>query len=122
MYLEDIYMIRKGNECRSEIREHMRDGDGQVLVTNLFEKEELLGKSRMLGTLTLEPGCGIGKHQHNNEAEYFFVMKGNPVYYDDDEEIQLHEGDVTICEDGHYHAITNKTDETVVVVACILLK
>ena len=115
-------MIRKGNECKTEIREHMRDGDGQVLVTNLFEKEELLGRSRMLGTLTLEPGCGIGVHAHENEQEYFYVVKGNPVYRDDDQEIQLHEGDTTICEDGHSHGIANRSNETVIVLACILLK
>lgn len=114
-------MIRKGNECKKEIREHMRDGDGQVLITNLFEKEELLGKSRMFSTLTLEPGCGIGKHDHHSEQEYFYVVKGNPTYYDDDKEVQLQAGDVTICLDGHNHSIVNKTNETVIVVANIIL-
>ena len=114
-------MIRKASECRKEIREHMRDGDGQVLITNLFEKDELLGKSRMFSTLTLEPGCGIGKHDHHGEQEYFYVVKGNPTYYDDDKEIELQEGDVTVCLDGHSHSITNKTNETVIVVANILL-
>ena len=115
-------MIRRKAECKEEIREHMRDGDGQVVITNLFEKEELLGKSRMLGTLRIEPGCSIGIHPHENEQEYFYIVKGDPVYRDDDQEIQLHEGDVTICEDGHSHGITNRTDETVIVLACILLK
>ena len=115
-------MIRRKEECRNEIREHMRGGDGQVFITNLFEKEELLGKSRMLSILTLEPGCGVGLHPHENEQEYFCVLSGDPVYYDDDEEIQLHEGDVTICEDGHSHAIANRSKETCKVLACILLK
>ncbi|MBQ6125462.1 MAG: cupin domain-containing protein [Erysipelotrichaceae bacterium] len=115
-------MIKRGSECSTEVREHMRGGEGQVLVTNLFEKNELMGKSRMFGTLTLEPGCGIGIHPHENEQEYYYVVKGNPVYRDDDQETQLHEGDVTICEDGHSHGITNRSDETVVVLACILLK
>ena len=115
-------MIRRGNECNSEIRVHMRDGDGQVVVTDLFEKSELLGKSRMFGTLRLEPGCSIGKHQHSDEQEYFYIIKGDPVYYDDDEVIQLHEGDVAVCEDGHYHSIVNHTDSTVLVLANIILK
>ena len=99
----------------------MRGGDGQALITNLFEKEELLN-SRMLGTLTLEPGCSVGVHQHDGEQEYFYVLKGSPVYIDDDQEIQLYEGDVTICEDGHSHGICNRSQETVQVLACILLK
>jgi len=115
-------MIKRGSECSTEVREHMRGGEGQVLVTNLFEKNELIGRSRMFGTLTLDPGCGIGIHPHENEQEYYYVVKGNPIYRDDDQETQLHEGDVTICEDGHSHGITNRSDETVVVLACILLK
>ena len=115
-------MIRRKDECSTEIREHMRGGYGQVFIRNLFEKSELLGRSRMLGVLTLEPGCGVGKHDHQNEQEYFCVLKGDPIYYDDDEEIQLHEGDVTICEDGHSHAIVNRSEEPAYVLACILLK
>ena len=115
-------MVIKEKDCKVEFREHMRDGDGQVVITNLFEKEELLGKSRMLGTLKLEPGCSIGIHPHENEQEYFYIIKGDPIYQDDDRQIQLHEGDVTICEDGHSHGIANRGDETVIVLACILLK
>ena len=100
----------------------MRGGDGQVYITNFFEKDELLGKSRMLSQLTLEPNCGVGMHQHDNEQEYFVIVKGEPIYYDDDKEIQLHEGDVTLCQDGHSHGIVNRTSETVIVLACILLK
>lgn len=122
MYMEATEMIRRKNEYRNEIREHMRGGDGQVLIDNLFEKDELLGRSRMLSRLTLEPGCGVGVHQHDNEQEYFYIIKGNPVYYDDDEEIQLYEGDSTLCEDGHSHGIVNRSDETVEILACILLK
>lgn len=120
--IRGVNMIRRKEECSTEIREHMRGGDGQVFIRNLFEKSELLGRSRMLGVLTLEPGCGVGKHDHQNEQEYFCVLKGDPIYYDDDEEIQLHEGDVTICEDGHSHAIVNRSDEPAYVLACILLK
>ena len=100
----------------------MRGGDGQAIITNLFEKEELLGRSRMLGTLRLEPGCSIGVHPHENEQEYFYIIKGNPVYRDDDKEIQLYEGDATLCEDGHSHGIRNVCEEDCVVTALIVLK
>ena len=33
-------MIRRGNECRYEIREHMREGDGQVVVTGQSYKSK----------------------------------------------------------------------------------
>ena len=115
-------MIRRKEECRTEIREHMRGGDGSVIIENLFEKEELLGHSRMFSRIILEPGCSVGMHGHEGEEELFYIIKGDPLYYDDDKEVQLHEGDVTICEDGHSHSICNRTDETIYVVACIILK
>ena len=51
-----------------------------------------------------------------------FVAQETVDYYDDDEEVQLHEGDVTVCEDCHSHSIANRTDQTVVVLACILTR
>lgn len=115
-------MIRRKEEYNTEIKVHMRDGEGQVLVTNIFSKEEMMNKSRLFSTLTLEPGCSIGIHKHENEQEYFYILKGNPTYIDDDMKIQLYEGDSTICEDGHDHSIINETDATVVMLACIMLK
>ena len=113
-------MIKRNDGYNTEIREHMRGGDGQVLIEKLFEKEELFGKSRMCSILTLEPGCGIGMHEHEGEQEYFYVLKGDPVYFDDGEEVQLHEGDSTICEDGHSHGIANRSKQAVKVLALIL--
>lgn len=115
-------MIRRKEEYNTEIKVNMRDGDGQVLVTGIFSKEEMMNRSRLFSTLTLEPGCSIGLHRHENEQEYFYILKGDPVYIDDDEEIQLYQGDSTICEDGHCHSIINRSSETVIVLACIILK
>ncbi len=113
-------MIKRNDGYNKEIRVNMRGGDGQVLITKLFEKEELFGKSRMFSILTLEPGCGVGMHEHVGEQEYFYVLKGEPLYFDDDKEVQLHEGDATICEDGHSHGLVNRTNETVTMLALIL--
>ena len=115
-------MIKRENEYLKETKVNMRGGDKEVLVTNLFDKEELMNKARLFSTLTLIPGASIGLHQHDNEQEYFYIIKGNPTYIDDDQEIQLYEGDSTICIDGKSHSIINNTDEDVVVLACIMMK
>lgn len=115
-------MIRRKDEYKTEIKPHMRDGDKEVLVTTLFDKEELMNKARLFSTLTLIPGASIGPHPHESEKEYFYILKGNPVYIEDGKEIQLYEGDSTICDDGQSHSICNRSDEDVVVLACIMLK
>ena len=69
-------MIRKAAECKVDHKEHMRDGDGTVLVKNLITgPEELNGKGRLFSELTLNPGCSIGFHVHENESELFKIRR-----------------------------------------------
>ena len=100
-------MIRRGNECQIEYREHMRDGDGTVQLTNFITgPAELCGKGRLFSRLTLNPGCGIGYHVHEGDSELFFILKGTAEYSDNGTICQVSAGDVTICPPGQGHSIT----------------
>ncbi len=114
-------MIRKAEECRIEYREHMRDGDGTVKITNLIAGDaELNDKGRLFAKITLEPGCSIGYHVHENDAELFYILKGTAEYSDNGQIRTVTAGDVTICPTGTGHGIANKTQETVELVAVIV--
>ena len=114
-------MIRKAAECKVDHKEHMRDGDGTVLVKNLITgPEELNGKGRLFSELTLNPGCSIGFHVHENESELFYIVKGTAEYNDGGTVRTVTAGDMTICPSGTGHGIANRTDEVVKVVAVIL--
>lgn len=113
-------MIRRAEEMKSVVKVNMRDGDGQVVVTNMLEAGEYKGKSRLLATLTLEPGCSIGEHVHENEEEIFYVVEGEAQYYDNREWVTLNKGDSCLCLGGQKHSIANRSDKTLVVVAVIL--
>ena len=114
-------MIRRGNECQIEYREHMRDGDGTVQLTNFITgPAELCGKGRLFSRLTLNPGCGIGYHVHEGDGELFFILKGTAEYSDNGTICQVSAGDVTICPPGQGHSITNKTEEVVEVIALVV--
>ena len=115
-------MIKKGETLPCELREHMRGGDGTVKITNAATKDELLGKARLFGTITLEPGCGIGVHVHEGESELFLIQSGRAVYHDNGVDREVSAGDVTICEDGQCHGIRNPYDETATLTALIVLK
>ena len=67
-------MIKRHNDMKYDIRENMRGGDGKVKITNVLDEGEYKGKARLLGVITLEPGCSIGGHIHENEAEVFYIM------------------------------------------------
>ena len=114
-------MIKRENSLPVTLREHMRGGDGTVKIRDFATKEELLGSARLFGTITLEPGCGIGVHSHEGESELFFLQSGRAVYSDNGTEREISAGDVTICRDGESHGIRNPYDETAVLVALIVL-
>lgn len=114
-------MIRKENECNIEYREHMRDGDGTVQITNFITgANELNDKGRLFGKITLKPGCSIGFHEHVGDTELFYIIKGEAEYNDNGELKTVKAGDVTICPNGTSHGIANKTDEDVELVAVIV--
>ena len=99
-------MIRKEQECKIEYREHMRDGDGTVQITNFITgPAELNEKGRLFAKITLNPGCSIGYHLHDKDAELFYIIKGTAEY---------------ICPTGESHGIANKTDEVVELAAVIV--
>ena len=102
-------MIRKAQECAIEYREHMRDGDGTVQI-----------KGRLFAKITLNPGCSIGYHLHDKDAELFYIIKGTAEYNDNGVIRTVTAGDVTVCPTGESHGIANKTDEVVELVAVIV--
>ena len=114
-------MIRRKEECKTEYREKMRGGDGTAIVTSLIAgPEELNGKGRLFSRITLNPGCSIGFHVHENESELFYIVKGTAEYNDGGTVRTVTAGDMTICPSGTGHGIANRTDEVVKVVAVIL--
>lgn len=114
-------MIRRKNECTIDNREHMRGGDGTVIITNLIgSKEELNNNGRLFGRITLNPGCSIGTHPHEGESELFYILTGTGIYNDNGTEVTVSAGDVTICAPGESHGIANRSDEVLELVALII--
>jgi mannose-6-phosphate isomerase-like protein (cupin superfamily) len=99
-------MIVQRAAMQTEIKEHMRGGEGSVhftyYVPNGTEKN-----ARMLAELSLEPGSSIGYHQHDNETEYFIFTAGTGVVVDNGEERPVKAGDVMITGNGGAHSVQN---------------
>ena len=114
-------MIRRKEECTTEYRENMRGGDGTAILTSLIAgPEELNDKGRLFSRITLKPGCSIGYHVHETDAELFYILAGTGVYSDDGTETDVWAGDVAICETGHGHSIANTGEDTLEFVAVIV--
>ena len=113
-------MIKKAADLKTEYREHMRDGNGTVELTSFATPAELNDKGRLFANITLNPGCSIGYHIHENDSELFYLMKGQVLYNDNGVECTLTAGDVMICPAGTGHSIANNGTEVAEVCAVIV--
>ncbi len=113
-------MIRKREDARQEIRERVREGNGQVIFNHLMEKEESYGKLRLVSLCEFAPGTSIGPHNHVEDAELYFIVKGEMTITDDGVKKVLHPGDVVYTGNGKYHEACNESSETAQMLAVII--
>ncbi len=114
-------MIKRASEMKDSIKVNMRGGDGQVSIREILLKGEYKGNARLVGTITLEPGCSIGAHVHENEEEIFYIIKGTATYNDNGTEVILNEGDSCLCLGGEEHSVANRMAEGEVQLFAVIL-
>ena len=113
-------MLRRENEMKKELRENMRGGAGAVELVEILLPEEMMNKGRMFDKITLKPGCSIGEHRHEGEAEVFYVISGTAAAHYNGKEITLEKGDMFYTGDGNSHDIANAGDSDLILIALIL--
>ena len=114
-------MIRRSHEMLQEVRENMRGGTGQVEFMHIFQENELGGDARLCAKITLPPGSSIGFHNHDDEEEIYYILKGTATVDDNGEKAELKPGDAVLTGGGNGHSIANNSDEPVEFMAIILL-
>lgn len=114
-------MIKNADEMISEIKHQMRGGSGSVELTHIFRQEELKGKARLVARITLNPGCSIGRHEHADEEEIFYIIEGKGFVNDNGTEREVAAGDGVLTGGGAFHSIENRWDKPLVMLAVILL-
>jgi mannose-6-phosphate isomerase-like protein (cupin superfamily) len=104
---------------KTEVKEKMRGGDGSAVLLHLVdcEKEKNI---RLLAEVTLEPGSSIGKHNHENETEYYIILSGSGTVDDNGAQTAVKAGDTIITGGGAYHSIANNGTVPLVLHAVIV--
>jgi len=115
-------MVKRIEDCESEVMVNMRGGDGSVTIERLLTPAEMYDKGRLYAVLSLEPGSSIGYHVHEGEMESFHIVGGEAEFYDGSDKFVLHPGDTTLTLDGEGHSIRSVGDEPLVFIAQILYK
>ncbi|NLD87681.1 MAG: cupin domain-containing protein [Clostridiales bacterium] len=112
-------MIAKLETMKTEKREKMRDGNGVITLTHLFSKDDMLGKSRMVASLSLPKGASIGVHDHVKEAEMYIITSGVATVTENGKEYTLEKGEAMFTGNGDNHSIENRGDEELTLYAVI---
>jgi mannose-6-phosphate isomerase-like protein (cupin superfamily) len=99
-------MVVKRDEMKSEVKDKLRDGEGSATLLTMVdcEKEKNI---RLLSEITLPPGASIGKHNHDNETEYYIILAGSGTVDDNGKKVLVNSGDAIITGNGAFHSITN---------------
>ncbi|MBQ7116641.1 MAG: cupin domain-containing protein [Clostridia bacterium] len=114
-------MIKRNADMTTDIKLQMRGGNGQAVIRNVLDKGEYKGASRLIATITLEPGCSIGAHIHENEEEIFYILRGTAVYNDNGKKEILNAGDSCVCLSGQEHSIANESESDTLEIFAVIL-
>jgi len=100
----------------------IQNGNGMTHLRDLTNKEGLYGHGRLFAHMTVEPGNSFGYHQHLNEVEFFYILKGEGVFCDNGEEIVVRPGDLCVTGHQEHHSMENRTNEPLELLALIILE
>ena len=114
-------MVKLHSELIKTQIDKLRDGEGHVIREVLFSEEETLGKTMLCAIQTVPPGCSIGVHAHDPDAEFFYVLSGTVRAIDDGVSTDLVAGDSNFSGAGGSHGVINVSDEDAVML-CIVMK
>ena len=114
-------MMTFGKDCKT-VETCIQGGKGVCRIKHLTDREGLYGHGRMFAQVTIPVGCSIGDHPHTGETEFYYILKGEAVFQDDDKEVLLHAGDIGATGYGHSHGLINRTEEPVELIALIVME
>ena len=114
-------MVITSDQC-SRRKTNVSAGNGLIELKELSTKEQMYDHCRLFAHVTIQPGNSIGIHSHNDETEFYYILKGYPTFYDNGTNVTLNPGDCTMTGFGDSHGLINNTDEPVEMIALIPTK
>lgn len=113
-------MVRK---AKIAVVEHARGGEGSVEFHHIVSAEELNGHGSLYAMAVLRPHSSVGWHQHVDNTEPYFIIKGKGIFVDNDgTRTEVGPGDVCVIEVGQSHSLENPYDEELVFMALVYNK
>lgn len=102
------------------VKQNANGGKGSIQIKHILNEQELNGKCKMFAEVTIAPGCSLGYHEHMNESETYYIVKGQGEYNDNGTVRQVAVGERTFTPHGFGHGIANNGDTDLVFMALII--
>lgn len=116
-------MIKRKDEISVTPTAKLFGGEGEVLMKKLINTpEELYGKGRVFSHGVLNKNCSVGWHVHQGDGEFYYILKGEGEFNDNGTVSTVRAGDLLFTGDGEGHALTNKSDEPLEMIALVVYK
>ena len=112
-------MIKSKEEMRKSSVTGLRGGVGELYQLHVLEKEETGGRTDLFTIFTILPGCTIGLHTHDTNAEVYYLLSGEIVVNQDGQEHTVSAGGVVFTSDGSSHSVENRSDKPAEMLAII---
>lgn len=100
---------------------NLRGGEGVIEIRHILSREELMGHAGMYAHVVIPPHASLGFHQHVENTEPYYIIKGEGIFVDNDgSRIPVKAGDVCVIEVGQSHAVENPGEEPLEMIALVI--
>lgn len=113
-------MVRKAKDFEQEIVQNMCGGDGDVVLHHAFHGNEITSKICACCTVTLQPGCSVGPHEHHTDDEIYYIISGHGIVEEGNGPVPVGPGDAILTGNGGTHQIANTAEEPLVFLAVVV--
>ncbi|UDQ98918.1 cupin domain-containing protein [Lentisphaerota bacterium WC36G] len=114
-------MFKKNTDYISMLKNGVQGGKGEVKIEPLWlPNDELKSNIKFLARVTIPQGASIGFHQHDNEEEIYYILSGEGVAKDNNDEHKVCVGDSILTRCGEKHSISCTSKEPLVMTATIV--
>ncbi|HEY7211967.1 MAG TPA: cupin domain-containing protein [Bryobacteraceae bacterium] len=89
------------------------NGSGPIQFRRILDSAEFESPIDFVDYTRILPGSTIGRHEHHQNEEIYFIAAGTPLMRVSGEEARLQPGSFSVVRSGEWHELINDTESAV---------
>lgn len=89
------------------------NGKGKIKFCRPFIKKDFKTKINFIDYAIIPPGKSIGNHQHTDNEEVYFIVKGMGTMFLGGRNISVKKGDIIVNKINGVHGLTNNSNKDI---------